>query len=180
MASEVISHAIFASSHLFPPHLALRSTSRPALRLASRLNCTPHHALHSSPYSAQPFTLRPDPHSHPYPSAKSLLPPIVKPLPPSHSNFFPSTDFPSASLYHSVSLSQVPPADFLVRKKARFTHDMTFSHHDVRGKRFNAHGASHNMEMSSVKTMWQRSPGGGGTSGGMVAHDLVNGWQATA
>ena len=24
------------------------------------------------------------------------------------------------------------------------------------------------------------SPGGGGTSGGMVAHDLVNGWQATA
>ena len=57
---------------------------------------------------------------------------------------------------------------------------MTFSHHDVRGKRFNDHGASHNMEMSSVKTMWQRSPGGGGTSGGMVAHDLVNGWQATA
>ena len=25
----------------------------------------------------------------------------------------------------------------------------------------------------SVKTMWQRSPGGGGASGGMVAHDLV-------
>ena len=25
-----------------------------------------------------------------------------------------------------------------------------------------------------------RSPGGGGVSGGMVAHDLVNGWQATA
>ena len=25
-----------------------------------------------------------------------------------------------------------------------------------------------------------RSPGGGGDSGGMVAHDLVNGWQATA
>ena len=25
-----------------------------------------------------------------------------------------------------------------------------------------------------------RSPGGGGASGGMVAHDLVNGWQATA
>ena len=30
------------------------------------------------------------------------------------------------------------------------------------------------------KTMWQRSPGGGGGSGGMVAHDLVNGWQAAA
>ena len=26
--------------------------------------------------------------------------------------------------------------------------------------------------------MWRRSPGGGGGSGGMVAHDLVNGWQA--
>ena len=25
-----------------------------------------------------------------------------------------------------------------------------------------------------------RSPGGGGASGGMVAHDLVNGWQAPA
>ena len=25
-----------------------------------------------------------------------------------------------------------------------------------------------------------RSPGDGGASGGMVAHDLVNGWQATA
>ena len=32
----------------------------------------------------------------------------------------------------------------------------------------------------SVKTMWQRSPGGDGTSGGMAAHGLVNGWQATA
>ena len=25
-----------------------------------------------------------------------------------------------------------------------------------------------------------KSPGGGDASGGMVAHDLVNGWQATA
>ena len=31
-----------------------------------------------------------------------------------------------------------------------------------------------------MMAMWQRSPGGGGTSGGMVAHDLVNGWQAIA
>ena len=67
-----------------------------------------------------------------------------------------------------------------MRKKARFTHDMTFFRHDVSGKRFNAHAESHDMEMSSVKTMWQRSPAGGGTSGGMVAHDLVNGCQATA
>ena len=25
-----------------------------------------------------------------------------------------------------------------------------------------------------------KKPGGGGVSGGMVAHDLVNGWQAAA
>ena len=73
-------------------------------------------------------------------------------------------------------LVRLAPKDLLVRKNARFTHDRMNFHHDVRGKRFNAHGESHNME----KTMWQRSPGGGGTSGGMVAHDLVNGWQATA
>ena len=30
------------------------------------------------------------------------------------------------------------------------------------------------------KSMWRTSPGGGGASGGMVAHDLVNGCQATA
>ena len=63
-----------------------------------------------------------------------------------------------------------------VSKSGHFTHDMTFFHHDVRGKRFNTHRELHCME----KTMWQRSPGGGGTSGGMVAHDLVNGCQATA
>ena len=61
MASEVISHAIFASSHLFPPHLALRSTSRPALHSTS--NPAPH----------LPFTQHLDPHSHPYPSAKYRL-----------------------------------------------------------------------------------------------------------
>ena len=73
MASEVISHAIFAFSHLIPSHptphrivfhsashpvqhsashSALRPASHPALHSASRLNCTPHPALHSSPYSA--------------------------------------------------------------------------------------------------------------------------------
>jgi len=35
-----------------------------------------------------------------------------------------------------------------VRKKAGFTHDMTIFQLDVRGKRFNAHGA---MENSSVR-----------------------------
>ena len=30
------------------------------------------------------------------------------------------------------------------------------------------------------KTTRQQKPGGGGASGGMVAHDLVNGWQAPA
>ena len=34
-----------------------------------------------------------------------------------------------------------------MREMARFTHDMTFFHHDVRGKRFNAHEESHDMEM---------------------------------
>ena len=34
-----------------------------------------------------------------------------------------------------------------VSKSGHFTHDMTFFHHDVRGKRFNAHEGSHKMEM---------------------------------
>ena len=34
-----------------------------------------------------------------------------------------------------------------VSKSGHFTHNMTFFHHDVRGKRFNAHEESHNMEM---------------------------------
>ena len=272
----MISHAIFASSHLTSPRTASSSTppSTPCFAPHLALHFTPHPTLHftlhptlRSPAPHLPFTLRPDPHSHPYPSAKSLLPPIVKPLPPSHSNFFPSTNFPSASLHPSlflsqvpspcaltpfptthfhrtsllpriplakslpprhsiflpsihfpsaclstlrvpqpspftphpimpftlrpdpiphrpfsshffapqdsfsqvppstslhlppvhpfpirvsppsVSLSQAPPVDFLVRKKARLTHDMTFFHHDVRRKRFNTHEGPHNMEM---------------------------------
>ena len=35
----------------------------------------------------------------------------------------------------------------LVREMACFTHDMTFFHHEVCGKRFNAHEESHNKEM---------------------------------
>ena len=34
-----------------------------------------------------------------------------------------------------------------VSKSGHFTHNMTFFHHDVRGKRFNAHEESHDMEM---------------------------------
>ena len=34
-----------------------------------------------------------------------------------------------------------------VSKSGHFTHDMTFFHHDVRRKRFNAHGELHCMEM---------------------------------
>ena len=50
---------------------------------------------------------------------------------------------------------------------------MTFFHHDVHGKRFNAHGESHNMEMTISKDHVAEKPRRGGTSGGMVAHDLV-------
>ena len=65
-----------------------------------------------------PCALTPIPH-HPFPIRMSLHPPCYS----------------------------APPVDFLVRKKARLTHDMTFFHHDVRGKRFNAHEGSHKMEM---------------------------------
>ena len=67
-------------------------------------------------------------------------------------------------------------------KSGHFTHDMTFFHHDVRGKRFNVHvELHHRMEMDiSNEPRDRRSPAGGGASGGMVAHDLVNGCQATA
>ena len=174
-------------------HSALHSTSLPALppSIPPELHpapCTPLFtllcvALHPPSTPSCPSPCAPTPFHTAHFHRTSLLPriPLAKSLHPSHSIFLPSANFPPIRVSPpSVSLSQVPPADFLVRKKARFTHDMTFFRHDVCGKRFNAHGASHNMEMSSVKTMWQRSPGGGGTSGGMVAHDLVNGCQATA
>ena len=61
MASEVISHAIFASSHPTPHRIVFHSASHPTLRSTSRP------ALHL------PFTQHLDPHSHPYPSAKSRL-----------------------------------------------------------------------------------------------------------
>ena len=78
-------------------------------------------------------------------------------------------------------LVRLATEDLLVRKNARFTHDRMNFHHDVRGKRFNAHGESHNMEKTISKDHVAEKPrAGGGTSGGMVAHDLVNGCQATA
>ena len=39
---------------------------------------------------------------------------------------------------------------------------------------------AHVTEKTPGKTMWRKNPGGGGASGGMVAHDLVNGCQAAA
>ena len=79
--------------------------------------------------------------------------------------------------------SAMPETDgrAVVRGKARFTHDMTFFHHDVRRKRFSTHGKLHiAWKLPSAKTTQRRSPGRGGASGGMDAHVLVNGCQATA
>ena len=38
-----------------------------------------------------------------------------------------------------------------VSKSGHFTHNLTFFHHDVRRKRFNAHRESHNMEKTISK-----------------------------
>ena len=185
----MISHAIFASSHPTTHRIVFHSAFHSAQHSAS------HSALHPAPRPPFPTT-----HFH----RTSLLPriPSAKSLPPRHSIFLPSANFPSACLSTlrvplpspftlrpdpiphrpfpshffapQDSFSQVPPStslhlppvhpfpirmslhppcysappvDFLVRKKARLTHGMTFFHHDVRGKRFNAHRKSHNMEM---------------------------------
>ena len=124
MASEVISHAIFClfPSHLHPaPHrLPLRLPLRASLHISP---CTP--TLHP----IMRFTQHLDPHSHPYPSAKSLLPP-AHPFPirvspssvflsqapsprtspripscpsPCAPTPFPTTHFPSASLHPPCS-----------------------------------------------------------------------------
>ena len=77
----------FPSASLHPPCSSAKSL-HPVFHPAS------HHALHPAH--------RP-PHSHPYPSVQSLLPPIVKPLPPRHSIFLPSTNLPSASLHPPCS-----------------------------------------------------------------------------
>ena len=48
-------------------------------------------------------------------------------------------------------LVRLAPEYLPVRKNARFTHDRMNFRHDVRRKRFNAHGESHIMEMSISK-----------------------------
>ena len=152
--------------HPFPSHFFAPQDSLSQVPPSKSLHLPPVHPfpIRVSPSSVflcqapSPCALTPFHTAHFH--RTSLLPriPLAKSLPPSHSIFLPSANFPSASL-HPPCYS-APPVDFLVRKKARLTHGMTFFHHDVRGKRFNTHGASHNMEMSSVKTMWQRSPAG--------------------
>lgn len=88
MASEVISHAIFASSHLTPPRSALSSTPpstprfAPHLALHLALHFTPHPILHSHP--TPHHALHPAPRS-PFPSlslsqvSSSSRPPISHP-----------------------------------------------------------------------------------------------------
>ena len=52
-----------------------------------------------------------------------------------------STLRPRPGLHHSWRSWNKPRKRIpLVRKKAGFTHDMTFFQHDVRGKRFSTHG----------------------------------------
>lgn len=118
MASEVISHAIFASSRLFPPHsaphcLPLRLPPRASLHIPPCISpelhpapCTPLFtllcvALHppSTPSCTSPCAPPPFPTAHFH--RTSLLPriPLAKSLPPRHSIFLPSTHFPSASLH---------------------------------------------------------------------------------
>ena len=96
-----------------------------------------------------PFTLRPDPiPNRSFPSHFFAPQDSFSQAPHSKSLHLPPVHpFPIRVSLPSVFLSQTQPVDFLVRKKARFTHDMTFFYHDVRGERFNAHGGSHKMEM---------------------------------
>ena len=110
-----------------------------------------------------PFTLRTDPiPHHPFPSHFFAPQDSFSQVPPSTSlHLSPVHQFPIRVSPPSVFLSQVPPVDFLVRKKARFTHDMTFFHHDVRGKRFNAHEVSHKMEMIISKDHVAEKPRAG-------------------
>ena len=56
---------------------------------------------------------------------------------------------------------RLAPEDLLVRKNARFTHDMMNFHYDVREKRFNTHGKSHNMEKTISKDHVAEKPRAG-------------------
>ena len=59
--------------------------------------------------------------------------------------------------------SAMPETDgrAVVRGKARFTHDMTFFHHDVRRKRFSTHGKLHSMEITICKDHAAEKPRAG-------------------
>ena len=89
--------------------------------------------------------------------------------------------FPCVSLCLPVSLVRTKTFSthvafkfrHVVSKSGHFTHDKAFFQHDVRRKRFNTRGESHCMEMTISKDHVAEKPRGGGTSGGMVAHDLV-------
>lgn len=145
----MISHAIFASSHPTPARTALSSTPPPTPRFAPpraalRLSLCPSHYLPP----CTPLCIPPE--LHPAPSTPlftllcaALHPPSTPSCPsPLRPDPIPHRPFPSHFFAPQDSFSQVPPADFLVRKKAMFTHDMTFFRHDVREKRFNAHGGT--------------------------------------
>ena len=58
-------------------------------------------------------------------------------------------------------LGPTPKTLPLVREMARFTHDMTFFHHDVREKRFSAHRELHCMEMIISKDHVAEKPRAG-------------------
>ena len=133
----MISHAIFASSHLTPPRAALSSTPPPAPRFA------PHPTLHFTPnptlHPIMRFTQHLDPHSHPYPSAKSLLPPVL-PFPirvspslpvPQPSPFTPYftphpimpcalTPFPTTHFHRTSLLPRIPLAKTLPPRHSIF------------------------------------------------------------
>ena len=123
MASEVISHAIFASSHPIPPHSAPHCLP---------LRLPPRAALHIPPCT--PPSIPPELRPAPCPPLFTLLcaalhpprtPSCTSPCAPTpfHTTHFhrtsllhriplakslPSTNFPSASLHPSPFLSQVP------------------------------------------------------------------------
>lgn len=104
MASEVISHAIFASS---PPALAAlphRLAPRPHPRaLTSSLHSSPHSSPRISP-CALTSPLCPSP--HPDHASRHALHPAV-PLRPDHASH--STLHPHPTLYHIPTFTHIPP-----------------------------------------------------------------------
>ena len=62
-----------------------------------------------------------------------------------------------------------------VSKSGHFTHDMTFFHHDVRGKRFNTHGKLHCMEMIISKDHVAEKPRRGASKGDITITMITSG-----